>query len=729
MKAICPNCGAVYEDGSEFCSVCGTKPDPENIAITDEFTSEHGAFQAQNEAPAANQFPPLGEQDKKKKTKKISGKKFIIIGGAALLLVLFIVLIAVLFSNGGGDSGKTDITTNDPVNKTVMVYVVGSDLESEGKNATVDLSEISRSGVNTDANNILVCTGGAAKWHNDYVTAEENAILKLNSDSFEKVESYPVSNMADSSTLTRFINYGMSTYPNDQYILILWNHGAGPIFGYGQDELHENDLLTMDELQTALKDANVGSKNKFELIGFDACIMANIETAWCLKDYANYLVASQETEPGTGWDYSFLKKLEYYPDGKALATEIIDSYYTTTLKNYSSNVELTLSCLDLSKIEATEKCLNDLFADVNSYISAGGFAELSQKRYETKEFAKSSDPDMLSMDIVDLNHLAILLEENYPEKSKALQDSISELVCYSQTNVENSSGISVWYPYLSSPYIEEFITIYSNYDFADNYTKYVLSFAYSMLGCDPEDAVQYSDVTLKMKSSNNFSTQISAEQAASLAGVQYIVYGKIDAADSLSGKDEYIPVFIEDNLAVDGNGTINASYDTKALFAIDCGTGDDHGIPIFLDCIHDGSENPKYSTDATFITNDNENSDFESTNVSWIIRIDGDKANFGEGVLKPDKSDKDTTVTNRTVNPNDYDSYLVANPSFFLKTDKNGSVSFEYTDNLYGYYLNKDTGYELEYREIEDPENYYVCFKFIDIYGNETYSNLAPLVQ
>lgn len=41
----------------------------------------------------------------------------------------------------------------------------------------------------------------------------------------------------------------------------------------------------------------------FDIIGFDACLMNTLEVAFPLKDIANILVGSEETEPNAGWAY------------------------------------------------------------------------------------------------------------------------------------------------------------------------------------------------------------------------------------------------------------------------------------------------------------------------------------------------------------------------------------------------------------------------------------------
>jgi hypothetical protein len=40
-----------------------------------------------------------------------------------------------------------------------------------------------------------------------------------------------------------------------------------------------------------------------DVIGFDACLMSMLETAYAFRRSASLLVSSEELEPGAGWDY------------------------------------------------------------------------------------------------------------------------------------------------------------------------------------------------------------------------------------------------------------------------------------------------------------------------------------------------------------------------------------------------------------------------------------------
>ena len=135
--------------------------------------------------------------------------------------------------------------------QTIMVYLVGSDLESDYGNASLDLDEMETAGVDTAHNNILVYAGGASEWQDRGLSSDECTVLLLTDTGFVPVDTYPAENMGDPLTLSSFLNYGFDFFPADSYSLILWDHGGGPVLGYGVDE-NFRDLLTLDELSEAL---------------------------------------------------------------------------------------------------------------------------------------------------------------------------------------------------------------------------------------------------------------------------------------------------------------------------------------------------------------------------------------------------------------------------------------------------------------------------------------------
>jgi|GEM_PF-5991658 len=100
--------------------------------------------------------------------------------------------------------------------------------------------------------------------------------------------------MGDPANLTSFITWAVGRYSAQHYALVLWDHGGG-FDGFGSPE-----ELEIPEIRQAIDASGV----HFDLLGFDACLMAQTEVAYELRDVCDVFVGSQETEPGSGWNYS-----------------------------------------------------------------------------------------------------------------------------------------------------------------------------------------------------------------------------------------------------------------------------------------------------------------------------------------------------------------------------------------------------------------------------------------
>ncbi|GAB4413227.1 MAG: hypothetical protein Fur0044_07590 [Anaerolineae bacterium] len=156
-------------------------------------------------------------------------------------------------------------------------------------------------------------------------------------------------NMADGETLVDFITWAVENYPAQKYALIMSDHGAGWPGGWndpapgglGRDRVVVAQLFGVDglwlmEMDRALEQARRQTGiDKFDLIGFDACLMGQLEVFTALEPHARYAVASQEVEPALGWAYaSFLLELTENPgmDGAELSKKIVEAYVTRDLR-------------------------------------------------------------------------------------------------------------------------------------------------------------------------------------------------------------------------------------------------------------------------------------------------------------------------------------------------------------------------------------------------------------
>ena len=353
---------------------------------------------------------------------------------------------------------------------TLMVYMCGSNLESDAGYASNDIEEMLASQLDEKVN-LLIYTGGAKKWFDYNISNKTNQIYKVQDGELVLIQdNIGKKYMSESDTLTYFLNYSKEKYPADKYGLIMWDHGGGAVSGFGYDENNpnQNDTLTIDEIKTSLNSFGT----KLDFIGFDACLMANIETAYAVKDNANYLIASEETEPGTGWDYKkMLNKLSSNTSQNAneLAPIIIDSFVASN--NGFFGADATLSCIDLSKMDNVYANLVEFMKDIKtSELDVNKFANVSRAISKSKAYADGE------IDTIDLIHFA---DNVSISSSDSLINSIKDAVVYNKTTnyVENSNGLSIYIPNKNLTYYDSMVKIYKNIGMTNEYisvlTEYV----------------------------------------------------------------------------------------------------------------------------------------------------------------------------------------------------------------------------------------------------------------
>ena len=291
---------------------------------------------------------------------------------AGLMLVLSMLLVVCLMPQMVFAEGETGSASK--AKRTILLYDCGSNLETYAGLATYNLLQVLRSSFSSDDDiRFVVMTGGSTRWQmdndenyendNEYLVfpegvdvpkdavvvddpndpyaevvsdnekgrisgvynqlweakgadAAENAgkMILLDGDGItgEKGKAVKAENelMSDPEVLKAFINFGVENYPADKYDLILWDHGGGPLGGFGSDD-HYNEEITDAPgmmLFPGIVDALAHNKvtengGKFDFVDFDACLMGSVELALVLADYTDYYIASAELEPGYGQYY------------------------------------------------------------------------------------------------------------------------------------------------------------------------------------------------------------------------------------------------------------------------------------------------------------------------------------------------------------------------------------------------------------------------------------------
>lgn len=332
-------------------------------------------------------------------------------------------LTALFFATAllAGCGGSSSTVSPAALKTTVLVYIEGTNLEdafdcqdAAGKTvfcsaATNNIYEM-LAAESSQTVKVVLQTGAANKavagepvdnWKTvrRYVIEDKKLVLK--DDTLGAID------MGDPKVLTNFITWGQSTYSAEKYVLIFWDHGGGALGGFGgnstvgQPGFAKN--MDVQQLKSAV-DAAVANdpKKKFELIGFDACLMATLEVAQAFKTSARYLAASQDVEPGAGWDWTAL--LNYVianpgADGAAIGGKIADSYLTKMNKGNTGDL-VTFSVTNLAKVDRINTALA-AFSSKYSTLLAGStsltaWGDLASSRSWANDFSGEA-VDMLTM--------------------------------------------------------------------------------------------------------------------------------------------------------------------------------------------------------------------------------------------------------------------------------------------------------------------------------------------
>ena len=480
----------------------------------------------------------------------------------------------------------TEILGDGKDTVTIMVYMCGTDLESKYGMATNDLKEMSDATL-SDQVNIIAYTGGCRQWKTNGISNSTNQIWQVKKGGMNLLEENMGNGaMTDPANLTTFIKYCAENYPANRQMLIFWDHGGGSLSGYGYDETHASSgSMTLSGIQSALKNAG----EKFDFIGFDACLMATVETDLMISNYADYIIASEETEPGVGWYYTnWLTDLSGNTSMPTIeiGKKIIDDFVDVCDRSCRGQ-KTTLSIVDLAELSQT---LPDDFRafsqSTSGLIAQKQYNVVSDARVSSREFAQSSHIDQ-----IDLVNFAKNLNT---EEGNALAQTLLSAVKYNRTssNMTNAYGVSVYFPYQKTSSVSKASKIYEDIGVDTEYSDCIREFAgmqgagqaaggmsspVSMLGGGSADGMQSLEAILSLVSGLSTSGRsISDEDAADFVFENQLDASKLVWQDNGKG-DKVISIpadqwaLVHDlnlNLFVDdGEGYIDMGLDN--LFDVD----------------------------------------------------------------------------------------------------------------------------------------------------------------
>jgi hypothetical protein len=324
---------------------------------------------------------------------------------------------------------------------SLLIFIAGDNNLSD--NGLQDVNELCREGGSRDVHvGVEIDTRGEFSGSIRYEIGAPDWAGKAHRTVVERLREQDT---GDPETMRRFARWGLTRYPADSTVLVVWGHGNG--FRRSRKDVAPDDFgssLDMPELKGALRKAGVGPRRKLAILGFDACLMNMVEIAYQFRDQAEFVVGSQQTEPGDGWAYDAVLALaKRVPSRSAMAKGIVEAYIRSYRRQGESDV--TQSAVETARAGPALQALSGLGRALKGRIAAERRA-LQRLRVRLQAFDEA--------DYVDLVHLAELVPTLV--RAPAVRQAAAVLAsagkaCVLRSDrigrgVRNAHGTSVWFP-------------------------------------------------------------------------------------------------------------------------------------------------------------------------------------------------------------------------------------------------------------------------------------------
>jgi len=427
---------------------------------------------------------------------------------------------------------------------TIGIYMCGTDLESESGQATHNIIQMLEADIPENIT-ILLLTGGTRTWNpkgisfTGYIepSSEVTQLWKIDNEGMHLIKNTGKQlNMGDPDTLAYLLETMITEYPAKRIMLEIWDHGSGPLGGVAYDEFTFDGLYLL-ELTSAFKQVlEKTQSNKIDLLGFDACLMSSMEIAFRLSPYAKYMVASAETAPGKGWNYTYwLNKLNKANDMEAdiLGRHIIDgyAYYDNKEGDWTQAKDLTLALVDLSKMDQLAVAFNEMAFELSTKVLSNDelYAEVIR---QAQKVDKISDGSPGLVDLYDFAYSMTPYLESAADVMAAVgkppgttpEHFVGEVdggaVIYRGTGNSHNKGVGLtfFYPTSRTPIFMFTPTMYRNLGISDVFSVYLYN---TLIAVDK--LLEFKGEMTVEPGNTNYNYQLVLDDTIAVKSVEYII--------------------------------------------------------------------------------------------------------------------------------------------------------------------------------------------------------------
>ena len=394
---------------------------------------------------------------------------------------------------------------------TIVVYQsAANDLEEF---ASTNLNEM-EAGLLTDRINVIVLFDGMKRGSSklyrvvrDAAGLNRKVVSEVLDDGGAVIPKGGDVDSGDPATAKRLLAWAFKSYPAKRHGIVFWNHGSGlfedavghqrkgntqPMWaqpnhpqtplsppggalahpqtpsafttqGFGYSDKSGHNMKTSDVPGILQVGAQAAGK-ALEFVGFDACLMAHAEMTYQLRGLARNLIASEEVEPGTGWDYhAWLRRLSADPagDGRAAGTYAVQAFKETFSPgggHYGppEDTDVTLSAVNYADfMSRVMPALNQFAGELVTALPVAK-AAIKSARNATQQFDNKDCADLGSFaEEIAVANVPASLKASARQVREALRKAV---VAHAEVgkNVQQATGQVVFFPKTKKAYRAEY---------------------------------------------------------------------------------------------------------------------------------------------------------------------------------------------------------------------------------------------------------------------------------
>ena len=339
---------------------------------------------------------------------------------------------------------------------TVLIYLdADNNLEGAG---LLDIAEMEAAGASEHVNVVVQVDRALGQTALDGDWTDTRRLLIQEDGTTIQVASLGETNMGDPQTLADFISWGMRQYPANRTALIIWDHGAGwngIAFDDDTADFGENDHISLPDLRGALDAAlSQANRSKLDVIGFDACLMGQIDVFQAVQPYAKFAVGSEELTPGLGWDYTTL--LTHLYDAPTMNGEQLSHQMVADFMSYYSTIQpddfVTMTAVNLSLLPQLTQAVEALAHRITA-VPAAVASAVGDARSGAASFARVYADAYEQYAAIDLHHFSTILAQRSPDDEvNRLAEAVvmavdSVVIAHEQAiGIKDSHGVAIYFP-------------------------------------------------------------------------------------------------------------------------------------------------------------------------------------------------------------------------------------------------------------------------------------------